>query len=391
MSILNEFKSYTIPHIPISDFDYSLPREAIAKYPAMPRGTSKLVVIHKNQGGRGPNKAKKLNNFQIEHKHYYNIPDYLNSGDVVVINDTKVIHARLYGRPKGKNSEVEILLLMPYSVGDYKGTKWYALIGGAKKLKNSGGIIEFYENVSGNASLSGDNKKIAIARVLEHLPDGRFILEFSTPAIKLAETIGRVPIPKYMHRQEEELDEEYYQTVVAKKKGAIAAPTASLNLTREILQEMQEKGVKMVYITLYVGWATFAPLREANYLDEFNMPPEYVEISQEAVEIILQAKQQNKQIITFGTTATRTVEGVYYKFGTLKEYSGPVELFITPGYKFQVATGIVTNLHPPLTTPLVLVSSILGIDYTKKLYKDLLKKGYKFYSYGDSMMVLGVR
>ena len=408
---MNKFNDidYKIKHIPIKIFDYNLPQKAIAKYPAIPRGTSNLLVVNANKIRRLSinifnkleNELKSLKNADglsnqflknnqnvnqelskilgaLEFKKYFNLVDYLDAGDVVVINNVKVAKARLFGKPKNKHSLVEILLLMPKNLGDYNSTTWYALIGGAKKLKNSSGIINFANN--------------EFAKVVSKLEDGRFILEFSKPALKLAQELGKVPIPKYLHREAEKIDEKYYQTVVAKQLGAIAAPTASLNLTQKIINNLKQKQVKVVYITLYVGWATFAPLRNVNYLDEFDMPAEYVEMPQNTADIILQAKEQGHKVLTFGTTATRTIEGIATKFKTLREYKGPVGLFISPGYKFKVVDKIITNFHPPLTTPLVLASATLGKDANavsklKTIYKIALAHGYKFYSYGDSMLI----
>jgi S-adenosylmethionine:tRNA ribosyltransferase-isomerase len=334
-------------------FKYKLPKDKIAKYPPELRGTSKLLVFDRETG-------------TVEHKRYFNIVDYIKPGDIIVLNETQVLDARTYFlTPAGK--EVEVLFL------NRDGDNWFCLIGGGRYV-NESEILEAKE--------AKDIKIKVISR------KGRgFLVEILgdvTPN-DIFTKIGHTPIPPYMNRKEENKDRERYNTVFSKLPGSSAAPTASLNLTDEIIKKLENKGVKIVKINLEIGWGTFAPIQEEN-IEEHNIHEEYVEISKEAAEEINKTKAEGGDVWAFGTTVVRALESAVD--GGVRHYFGKTDLYIYPGYKFKIVDHLITNFHFPDSTLILLVSAFGGIEEIKKLYNIALEEDYKFLSYGDSMLII---
>lgn len=314
--------------------------------------------------------------FRLEHRKYSNVVDYINEGDVVVLNDTKVIKARLFGNPKGKSSRVEILLLSPLShMYNLVDLEWEVLIGNAGKLKNVD-LVELLPDLT--------------ATVLQKTKHNTFKIRFSRSIEPELDKIGHVPLPRYIKRVDTESDETRYQTVFATVKGSVAAPTASLNLTKDILKKIKDKGAKIVYVTLYVGWGTFAPIK-TEFVEDFKIHKELATISRNTFDVIKTAQERGGKIIAFGTTVTRVLEGVHQKFGELKEYSGELDIFIYPPFEFKVVDKLVTNFHAPGTTVLLMAAAFAGRKNLFKAYKEALAKDYEFLSYGDSMFIQSSR
>ena len=338
----------------IEEFKYNLPQELIAKYPPKNRGESNLLVLDKGDGN-------------ISHKKYFDIPEYINEGDVVVLNETKVLNSRTFFlTPKGK--KVEVLFLE--NIGN---EIWYVLIGRARNVE----IGEILENEVGND----------IKILVKERKENGFLIDFlqGTSNI-LFEKYGHTPLPPYMKREDEESDKERYNTVFSKIQGAVAAPTASLNLTDDILKKIAKKGAKIVKVELRVGWGTFAPIREEN-VEDHKIHTEYINISQDVAEAI---NNRKGKLWAFGTTVARTLESVASlengKY-MVKEYSGDTSLYIYPGYQWKVVDTLVTNFHMPDSSLILLVSSFAGTKNIKKAYNEAINKKYQFLSYGDSMLI----
>ena len=333
----------------ISEFKYNLPGELIAKYPPTKRGTTNLLVLDKESG-------------DITHRKYFNIPEYIREGDIVVLNETKVLNSRTYFlTPKGKR--VEVLFLEERS----KDT-WYCLIGRAKNVEISDILkcedinIEIYSR-EGNG----------------------FLVKFlSGDSNSLFEKYGHTPLPPYMKRDDESSDRERYNTVFSTIPGAVAAPTASLNLTNDILDKIEKRGGKIAKIELKVGWGTFAPIREEN-IEEHEIHKEYISVSKEVADMINGCKGR---VWAFGTTVARTLESIYSeKEKKVLPYSGYTDLYIYPGYNWKVVDVLVTNFHMPDSSLILLVSSFGGTKNIKKGYAQAIEHKYKFLSYGDSMLI----
>lgn len=360
-----------------SDFNYHLPKELIAQKPMRPRDHSRLMVMNRTTG-------------TLEHRTFFELPKFLRKGDVLVLNDTKVFKARLFGTvtvsPLAKRGEmrrgVEIFLLRPLDRG------WEALAQPARKL-TVGSYVDFGE---------------ASCTVLKKLPDGRVIVDFNMDAsavIALADRIGHVPVPPYIH--EEPTDPQDYQTVFAKNTGSVAAPTASFHFTEELLEKIRAIGVEIVHLTLHVGIGTFRPIKTAS-LEEHVMHEEWVDIPSQTADAINRAKQENRRVIAVGTTVVRALEGVSSLRGPAKqslrlprspkgslvmtEYYGPVNLFITPGFQFKIVDALITNFHLPKSTLLVLVSAFAGREHVLNAYREAVNKRYRFFSFGDAMFIL---
>lgn len=336
------------------DFKYNLPQELIAKYPPKRRGESKLLVLDKEKG-------------EIAHKKYFNIPEYIQNGDIVVLNETKVLNSRtFFFTPNGKR--VEVLFLE--NIGN---DIWFVLIGRAKDVN----ISDILENEDGGE----------VKIVVKERKENGFLIEFvkGTSNI-LFEKYGHTPLPPYMKREDEESDKERYNTVFSKIEGAVAAPTASLNLTEDILKEIEKKGAKIVKVELRVGWGTFAPIREEN-VEDHQIHTEYINISKEVADVI---NRREGRLWAFGTTVARTLESVAYEDNgkyQVKEYSGDTSLYIYPGYQWKIVDNLVTNFHMPDSSLILLVSSFAGIENIKKAYNEAIERKYKFLSYGDSMLI----
>ncbi|OGP80357.1 MAG: tRNA preQ1(34) S-adenosylmethionine ribosyltransferase-isomerase QueA [Deltaproteobacteria bacterium RBG_16_49_23] len=340
----------------IEEFDYTLPRSLIAQHPSPCRGESRLMVLGRSQG-------------VIEHRNFGDIPDYLNSGDLLVMNNTRVLPARLIGH-KETGGRVEILL-----VPSWNGAKgeWEALVRNAGKVK--GGVrIQFGQDVYGELSgVKGGRAKITFT-------GGR-------PVEDLLREAGHIPLPPYIKREDEPLDRERYQTVIAEKDGSIAAPTAGLHFTQSMIRTLREKGVKITFITLHIGPGTFTPVK-AEEVEEHRMDQEWVEITEEASEEIEETRMRGKRVIAVGTTTTRALESFSDREGRIKPGRAHVSLFIHPPYYFRAVDGLVTNFHLPKSTLIMLVSAFAGRDLILSAYQDAVKRKYHFYSYGDAMLIL---
>lgn len=336
------------------DFNYDLPEELIAQTPLQNREESRLLVLDKNTG-------------EIEHKHFYDIIDYLEKGDVLVLNDTKVLPARLIGEKEETKAVIEILLLK-----NIKDNEWECLVKPARRIK-VGTIVSF-----GNGLLK--------AKCTKELENGirHFTLIYNGILYEILEQLGTMPLPPYIHEKLE--DQSRYQTVYAKEVGSAAAPTAGLHFTKELLQKIEEKGIHICYVTLHVGLGTFRPVNVENIKDH-EMHSEYYQMSKEVAEVLKQAKKEKRRIISVGTTSTRTLESVIKKYGQFKECSGWTNIFIYPGYEFKAVTSLITNFHLPKSTLIMLVSALAGKENILHAYQEAVKEKYRFFSFGDAMFI----
>lgn len=344
----------------VSDYDYFLPEEQIAQDPLADRSSSKLLVLDKNTG-------------ETSHHVFKEIIDYLNPGDCLCINNTKVIPARLIGRKK-TDGVVEVLLLK--RLEDEK-SKWEVLTRPGKKARVGDEIIFGGE---------GPEDFNLLCRVTEVKEDGNRIVEFEYDGIfeEILDKLGQMPLPPYItHRLE---DKNRYQTVYAKIEGSAAAPTAGLHFTNELLEQIKEKGVKVVSVTLHVGLGTFRPVQVENILDH-KMHSEYYEVSEETAKILNETKANGGRIISVGTTSTRTLESVTDENGIVHAGSGETQIFIYPGYKFKAIDGLITNFHLPKSTLIMLVSALAGRKNVLNAYKEAVEKKYRFFSFGDAMFI----
>ncbi len=333
----------------LSDFDYNLPKELIAKYPVEPRDECRLMIL---------DKEKKV----IEHKIFKEIKNYLEKGDLLVLNDTKVIPARLIGYKK-TGAKIEIFLLRPVEENI-----WEALIKNIKRLKEGQEVI-----------ISEDFH----IKLLEKHEEGKATVELIGKNIKeLIQKYGHIPLPPYIEREDEEKDKSLYQTVFAKREGAVASPTAGLHFTERLLEELENKGVKKSFITLHVGLGTFRPIKVED-ITKHKMHEEYYHIPEETLESIEETKKRKKRVIAVGTTVVRALE-TYAQ--TLKP-EGFSDIFIYPPYKFKIVDALITNFHLPKSTLLLLVSAFAGRDFILKAYTEAIEKRYRFFSYGDAMFI----
>lgn len=345
----------------LSEFDYNLPEELIAQLPADRRENSRMLVLNRDR-------------HSISHKHFYDIVDLIESNSLLVLNNTKVLPARLYGT-KDTGAKIEIFLLK-----QLENDEWEVLIKPSKRVK-SGTLIQVSEELS-----------VEVLRRLEE--DGEWLVRLIYQGGNILEVLhrnGNIPLPPYIERklQSEEikkLDFERYQTVYAKDEGSVAAPTAGLHFTKEILRKLKEKGVEIAYVTLNVGLGTFRPVKCENVL-EHKMHSETFEITQEAADMINKAKKDGRKIIAVGTTTVRTLETAYQKFGEIKACHDHSELFIYPPYEFKVIDNLITNFHLPKSTLLMLVSALAGKEFIFEAYKEAIENRYRFFSYGDCMYI----
>lgn len=344
----------------VSEFDYELPEELIAQMPADKRENSRMMVLNRE-------------NQTIEHKHFYDIVDLLDENTLLVLNNTKVLPARLYGT-KETGAKIEVFLLESKS-----GKEWSCLIKPSKRVKPDT-IIK----------ISDELQVRAIKRLEE---DGEWLVEmiYEGDLFEILHKVGNIPLPPYIERkiQNEELknfDMERYQTVYAKDEGSVAAPTAGLHFTKEILEKLKAKGVEIAYVTLNVGLGTFRPVKCENITDH-KMHSETFEITQETADIINRAKASGKKITAVGTTTVRTLETAFQKYGKIQACHDHSELFIYPPYEFKVIDRLITNFHLPKSTLLMLVSALAGKDFIFKAYKEAVQNCYRFFSYGDCMFI----
>jgi S-adenosylmethionine:tRNA ribosyltransferase-isomerase len=339
----------------VSDFDYYLPEELIAQHPLPIRDHSRLLVYH-----RGDKK--------IENRMFTDIKEYLKPGDCLVINDTRVIPARLYGIREDTGSRLEILLLERNSHN-----RWQALVKPGKKAK-IGSDLSF-----GNGLLR--------ARVIDIIEDGSRILEFQYQGIfeEILDEIGVMPLPPYIHERLD--DRERYQTVYNKYAGSSAAPTAGLHFTNELLDDIENDGVKIARITLHVGLGTFRPVK-VDDINQHKMHFETYSVSEETAKLINQCRDKGGKIIAVGTTSARTLETVADEKGIIHHGSGKTDIFIYPGYKFKGIDGLITNFHLPKSTLIMLVAALIGKDEVLDVYKKAVEARYRFFSFGDAMLIL---
>ncbi len=338
----------------VSDFDYELPQELIAQDPLEKRSNSRLMVLDKNTG-------------EISHQHFYDIKNYLRPGDCLVINNTRVIPARLYGARVGSGGKVEILLLKRVS-----DKVWECLVKPGKKAR-PGMEISF-----------GDG--LLIGKITDIVEEGNRLIEFSYEGVfeEILDRLGEMPLPPYITHKLQ--DRDRYQTVYAKYDGSAAAPTAGLHFTPELLAEIKAMGVRVAEVTLHVGLGTFRPVKEDEVLDH-HMHSEYYEINQEACDIINDTKAKGGRVISVGTTSTRTLESAAVAGEPLTPKSGWTEIFIYPGYEFKVIDGLITNFHLPQSTLIMLVSALAGREHVLKAYETAVQEKYRFFSFGDAMFI----
>ena len=354
--------SFRIFPMKTSDFDYSLPSGYIAQSPVEPRDRSRLMVLNRSDGS-------------IEHRHFYEIVDYLNEGDVLVFNDSRVIPARLFGRNTDTGGGVEFLLLQRVDAG-----VWEALIKRGKRL-HIGSRVEIKDESAAADSLGGR----VMAEVLEKKPGGIGVIGFSDES--LLPVLGKVPLPPYIHTPL--ADPERYQTIYARVKGSAAAPTAGLHFTHCLLDEIERRGVKCLFVTMHIGLDTFSPVREEDPAEHI-IHREYGVVSGEVATQLSQARRKGKRIVCVGTTTVRILEHVAQGSGPLQleAFADWVSLFILPGHQFRMADALVTNFHLPRSTLLMLVSAFAGKELIAKAYQEAIAEKYRFYSFGDAMLVL---
>ena len=337
------------------DFYFDLPEELIAQTPLEDRSSSRLMVMDRETG-------------EIEHKHFRDITEYLNEGDCLVLNETKVLPARLIGARKDTGTKVEVLLLKRLT-----DDTWETLVYPGKKAR-VGHVIEF-----------GDG--LLEAEVVDIVEEGNRVVKFHFDGIfeELLDKLGQMPLPPYIKEKLE--DKNRYQTVYAEHEGSAAAPTAGLHFTKELLEEIKAKGIKIAHVTLHVGLGTFRPVKEDNILDH-HMHSEFYVIDEKAAETINETKKNGGRIIAVGTTSTRTLETVADENGMLRACSGWTDIFIYPGYKFKAIDGLITNFHLPESTLLMLVSALYNREKILEAYKVAVEERYRFFSFGDAMLIL---
>ncbi len=337
-----------------SDFYYDLPEELIAQTPVEPRNSSRLMVLPRNGG-------------KIEHKHFYDLPEFLKPGDCLVLNNTRVLPARLYGTREDTGAVVEFVLLRQH------GNKlWECLAGPGKKAK-TGYKFKFSDKLT--------------AIVTDVLEDGNRMIEFACEGdfFAVLDEVGQMPLPPYI--KEKLKDKERYQTVYSKDAGSAAAPTAGLHFTKEMLENIRAMGVNIAYVTLHVGLGTFRPVKVED-VTQHKMHTEHYYIPEEAAKTINDTRKNGGRVICVGTTSCRTVESCAKKYGEIKECSGDTDIFIYPGFEFKCMDGLITNFHLPESTLIMLVSAFAGYDNVMNAYNIAVKEKYRFFSFGDAMLIL---
>lgn len=338
-----------------SDYYYELPEDLIAQDPLADRSSSRLMVLDKETGS-------------IVHRHFYDIIDYLQPGDCLVLNNTKVMPARLYSVKEETGAVIEVLLLKRLSDGCFE-----TLVRPGKKAK-PGTVLSF-----GGGILKG--------MVLEVLEEGNRKIQFSYEGIfeEILDQLGEMPLPPYIHHKLQ--DKNRYQTVYAKEEGSAAAPTAGLHFTKELLQKIEDKGVHLAYVTLHVGLGTFRPVKTENIL-EHHMHKEAYHVEEAAARLINETKKAGKRVICVGTTSVRTVESAAMEEGQVAAGNGDTGIFIYPGYRFRVPDALITNFHLPESTLLMLVSALAGRENVLKAYEEAVREKYRFFSFGDCMLIM---
>ena len=336
------------------DFDFELPERLIAQTPIEKRDASRMLILDKNTG-------------EITHKHFSDLIDYLEAGDTLVLNDTKVMPARLYGVKEETNAVIEVLLLK-----DLGNNSWECLTKPAKRI-SVGTKVSF-----GEGMLIAECTRVGEEGIRE------FKLVYNGILYEILDKLGEMPLPPYIHEKLE--DKDRYQTVYAKNIGSAAAPTAGLHFTKELLNKIKDKGINIAYITLHVGLGTFRPVNVED-VTKHKMHSEYYMMSKETAELLKNTKKNNKRIISVGTTSTRTLETIMNLYGEFKECSGWTDIFIYPGYKFKAIDALITNFHLPKSTLVMLVSALAGKENIMKAYHSAIENEYRFFSFGDSMFI----
>ena len=338
-----------------SDFYYDLPEELIAQTPILERDHSRLMKLDRNSG-------------EVTHLHFYDIVDQLKPGDCLILNNSRVLPALLYGIKEGTGEQVEFLLL-----NQKEDDCWEVLAGPGKKAK------------PGSRFTFGDG--LLSAEVLEIVEGGNRIVKFSYQGnfYQVLDKIGQMPLPHYITKRLE--DKERYQTVYAKEPGSAAAPTAGLHFTPELLEKIKEKGISVGFVTLHVGLGTFRPVK-VDEITEHKMHAEHYEVSEETAALINRTKQQGGRVIAVGTTSCRTLESVMAKEGQMKACEGWTDIFIYPGFSFRILDGLITNFHLPESTLIMLVSAFAGYEHTMRAYRLAVQEKYRFFSFGDAMLVV---
>lgn len=338
-----------------SDFYYDLPKELIAQTPIEPRDSSRLLVLGRKSGN-------------IEHKHFYDVLDYLNENDCLIINDSRVLPARIYGNKKQSGGKVEFLLLK-----QVENNTWETLTKPGRKAK------------PGDEFIFGDGLMSCVVKDI--VEDGNRIVEFKCTDnfYSTLDKLGQMPLPPYI--TEKLKDKERYQTVYSHELGSAAAPTAGLHFTNELLQKIKEKGVKIGKVTLHVGLGTFRPVK-VDDVTKHVMHSEHYEVPEETAQLISQTKKNGGRVIAVGTTSCRTLESVAHKYGEVIAVHGDTSIFIYPGFEFKVLDGLITNFHLPESTLIMLVSAFAGFDNIMNAYKVAVEEKYRFFSFGDAMLIL---
>ncbi len=338
----------------VSDFDFELPEELIAQHPLEKRDSSRLMVLDKKTGS-------------IEHRSFHDVIEYLNEGDTLVLNNTRVMPARLIGEKEETGGKIEFLLLKRI-----EGDKWECLAKPGKRAK------------IGQSFTFGEGK--LKCKVVDIIEEGNRIIEFSYDGIfeQVLDELGEMPLPPYITEKLD--DKERYQTVYSKEKGSAAAPTAGLHFTNELLEQIKAKGVNIAYVTLHVGLGTFRPVKVED-INEHVMHSEYYHLDKENADLINETKKRGNKIIAVGTTSTRTLETIGDENGFVREQSGWTDIFIYPGYKYKVIDELITNFHLPESTLIMLVSALAGKENVMNAYNTAVKEKYRFFSFGDSMII----
>jgi S-adenosylmethionine:tRNA ribosyltransferase-isomerase len=347
----------------LTQFTYDLPLNLIAQYPSKNRDESKLMVVHKDTG-------------VIEHKMFKDVLDYFDDKDVMIANNTKVFNARLYGRKEKTGAKIEVFLLRELNK---QNRLWDVIVEPARKIR------------VGNKLYFGEDNSL-VAEVVDNTTSRgrtiRFLFDGTNEELKvILDNMGETPLPKYIKREPEDSDKERYQTVYAKKEGAVAAPTAGLHFSRELIKRAEIKGIRFAEVTLHTGLGTFRPI-EVEDISKHKMDAEYYEVDDYACKIVNKAKDEGRRICAIGTTSVRALESSVTTTGMLKPSEGWTNIFIHPPYDFSLTNSLITNFHLPKTSLLIMVSAFMGHELTMEAYKQAIKNKYRFFSYGDAMLII---
>ncbi|MBP6623822.1 MAG: tRNA preQ1(34) S-adenosylmethionine ribosyltransferase-isomerase QueA [Chitinophagaceae bacterium] len=347
----------------LTQFTYDLPLNLIAQYPAKNRDESKLMVVHKDSG-------------KIEHKTFKDVLDYFDDKDVMIANNTKVFNARLYGRKEKTGAKIEVFLLRELNK---QNRLWDVIVEPARKIR-----------VGNKLYFGADNS--LVAEVVDNTTSRgrtiRFLFEGSNEELKtILDNMGETPLPKYIKREPEESDKERYQTVYAKNEGAVAAPTAGLHFSRELIKRLEIKGVRFAEVTLHTGLGTFRPI-EVEDITKHKMDAEYYAVDEYACKTVNKAKEEGRKICAIGTTSIRAIESSITTTGMLKPSEGWTNVFLYPPHNFALTNSLITNFHLPKTSLLIMVAAFMGYELTMEAYKQAIKNKYRFFSYGDAMLII---